>query len=112
MVKYTHLKINQDVAAPAGHYTPEKESKININGREILYILNNAVVDSSCCGNADFAAALVPGYIINQYIANDKGAPLTAEAFRTALFWFPWILAIADCLFAYSTLISWSYYGE
>ena len=78
MVKYTHLKINQDVAAPAGHYTPEKESKININGREILYILNKAVVDSSCCGNADFAAALVPGYIINQYIANDKdGLPVS-----------------------------------
>ncbi len=46
------------------------------------------------------------------YIANDKGAPLTAEAFRTAMPWFPWILAAAVCLFAYSTLISWSYYGE
>ena len=72
MVKYTHLKLNQDVAAPAGYYTPEKESRININGREILYVLNNAVVDSSCCGNADFTAALVPGYIIDQHIANDK----------------------------------------
>ncbi|HUT89519.1 MAG TPA: alanine/glycine:cation symporter family protein [Thermoguttaceae bacterium] len=46
------------------------------------------------------------------YIANNKGAPLTAEAFRTAVPWFPWILAAAVCLFAYSTLISWSYYGE
>jgi AGCS family alanine or glycine:cation symporter len=46
------------------------------------------------------------------YIANDKGAPLTAEAFRQAMPWFPWILAGAVCLFAYSTLITWSYYGE
>ena len=46
------------------------------------------------------------------FIANDKGAPLTAEAFRTAMPWFPWILAGAVCLFAYSTLITWSYYGE
>ena len=78
MVKYTHLKLNQDVAAPAGHYTPEKESTININGREILYILSSAVIDSSCCGNADFTAALVPGYIINQQVTNGKeGLPVS-----------------------------------
>lgn len=46
------------------------------------------------------------------YIQNDKGAPLTAEAFRTAIWWFPYVLSVAVCLFAYSTLISWSYYGE
>lgn len=46
------------------------------------------------------------------YIQNDKGAPLTAEAFATAIWWFPYILSVAVCLFAYSTLISWSYYGE
>lgn len=47
-----------------------------------------------------------------RFIADGKGAPLTAVAFSTALSWFPWILTIAVCLFAYSTLISWSYYGE
>ncbi|MHC4400763.1 MAG: alanine/glycine:cation symporter family protein [Planctomycetota bacterium] len=48
----------------------------------------------------------------SDYIQNDKGAPLTAEAFKTAIDWFPWVLTAAVCLFAYSTLISWSYYGE
>ncbi len=47
-----------------------------------------------------------------EFIADGKGAPLTAVAFSTALSWFPWLLTIAVCLFAYSTLISWSYYGE
>jgi len=60
------------------------------------------IVVTGVYNNAEFA----------DYIANDKGAPLTAEAFRTAVPWFPWILAGAVCLFAYSTLISWSYYGE
>jgi len=46
------------------------------------------------------------------FIENNKGAPLTAEAFRTAMPWFPWILAASVFLFAYSTLITWSYYGE
>lgn len=47
-----------------------------------------------------------------EFIASGKGAPLTAAAFSTAISWFPWVLTIAVCLFAYSTLISWSYYGE
>ena len=48
----------------------------------------------------------------HDFVVNDKGAPLTAAAFRTAIWWFPYVLAAAVCLFAYSTLISWSYYGE
>ena len=42
-----------------------------------------------------------------------KGAALTAAAFSHGGFaWFRWILYAAVVLFAYSTLISWSYYGE
>ncbi|MFJ2506700.1 alanine/glycine:cation symporter family protein [Arthrobacter citreus] len=39
------------------------------------------------------------------------GVILTSDAFATVLPWFPAILAIAVALFAYSTLITWSYYG-
>jgi len=44
-------------------------------------------------------------------VAKD-GAALTAEAFRTSVSWFPIILSLSVVLFAYSTMISWSYYGE
>lgn len=40
------------------------------------------------------------------------GAALTAEAFRTSASWFPIVLSVSIVLFAYSTMISWSYYGE
>jgi len=40
------------------------------------------------------------------------GAALTAEAFGTAISWFPAILSLSVVLFAFSTMISWSYYGE
>jgi AGCS family alanine or glycine:cation symporter len=43
------------------------------------------------------------------------GASLTSEAFDTVPFlqgWFPWVLLVAAMLFAFSTMISWSYYGE
>lgn len=41
-----------------------------------------------------------------------NGSALTAEAFRTSLSWFPSILTFSIFMFAFSTLISWSYYGE
>ena len=37
---------------------------------------------------------------------------MTSVAFGTAISWFPVILSISVVLFAYSTMISWSYYGE
>lgn len=40
------------------------------------------------------------------------GVSLTSDAFETFLPWFPAVLAIAVALFAFSTLVTWSYYGE
>ncbi len=40
-----------------------------------------------------------------------EGAQLTSLAFSKVFSWFPYILLIAIFLFAFSTMISWSYYG-
>ena len=40
-----------------------------------------------------------------------EGARMTSEAFGSVLPWFPYILALVAMLFAFSTAISWSYYG-
>jgi AGCS family alanine or glycine:cation symporter len=45
-------------------------------------------------------------------IADRQGAALTSRAFGEQLTWFPYVLSVAVFLFAYSTMISWSYYGE
>jgi AGCS family alanine or glycine:cation symporter len=45
-------------------------------------------------------------------IASRAGAALTSRAMGEHLSWFPYILSAAVLLFAYSTMISWSYYGE
>jgi AGCS family alanine or glycine:cation symporter len=39
------------------------------------------------------------------------GVQLTSNAFESTISWFPWVLAVAVLLFAFSTMISWSYYG-
>ncbi len=40
-----------------------------------------------------------------------NGVQLTSKAFESIYYWFPYILVIAIILFAFSTMISWSYYG-
>jgi AGCS family alanine or glycine:cation symporter len=39
------------------------------------------------------------------------GVQLTSNAFESAFSWFPLVLTVAVVLFAFSTMISWSYYG-
>lgn len=45
-------------------------------------------------------------------IAGQNGAALTSRAFGEHITWFPMILGVCVLLFAFSTMISWSYYGE
>lgn len=55
------------------------------------------------------------------YIINDAGqvataseatgVGLTSAAFESAFSWFPYVLVVAVVLFAFSTMLSWSYYG-
>ncbi|AXI48094.1 sodium:alanine symporter [Sulfitobacter sp. SK012] len=44
-------------------------------------------------------------------VDGNSGVSLTSAAFATGFSWFPFVLAIAVVLFAFSTMISWSYYG-
>lgn len=40
-----------------------------------------------------------------------EGAQLTSAAFATVFPWFPYLLVVSILCFAFSTMISWSYYG-
>ncbi len=45
-------------------------------------------------------------------VSQEKGVELTATAFASLGSWAPKLLCIAVIVFAYSTMISWCYYGE
>jgi AGCS family alanine or glycine:cation symporter len=45
-------------------------------------------------------------------IATKQGAVITSTAFGSVVSWFPTILGFAIFMFAFSTMISWAYYGE
>ena len=40
-----------------------------------------------------------------------QGVQLTSQAFATVSSWFPYLLTVAVFLFAFSTIITWAYYG-
>ncbi len=56
-------------------------------------------------------------YVLNEAgsaiatVDGNSGVALTSAAFASGISWFPYILALAVVLFAFSTMISWSYYG-
>ncbi len=45
-------------------------------------------------------------------IKDNNGAALTSEAMNSQIPYFQYVLSVSVILFAYSTMISWSYYGE
>ncbi len=47
-----------------------------------------------------------------ELIAAKQGAALTSVAYGQVISWFPYVLSLSITLFAFSTMISWSYYGE
>ena len=98
-IKYTHLELGQDVEIGiAGYYTPEKEERLKYDGREVLYVVGRAVVESPCaradgtCTAGNWIYAIVPGYIVNWQNSKDEAglpvsevAPIADEAVQTDL---------------------------
>jgi alanine or glycine:cation symporter, AGCS family len=50
--------------------------------------------------------------ITKQYtIGGSDGVKLTSDAFASVISWFPYVLTLVVFLFAFSTMITWAYYG-
>ena len=54
---------------------------------------------------------VISGAYTDEAAKEAGGVALTSTAFETVIPWFPVVLAIAIIAFAFSTMISWSYYG-
>lgn len=51
------------------------------------------------------------GSIMTYGVESPDGVVATSKAFASVLPWFPYVLTLAVVLFAFSTMLSWSYYG-
>lgn len=51
-------------------------------------------------------------YVPADQASTSMGIAVTSQAFASVISWFPYMLFIGVFLFAFSTLITWSYYGQ
>lgn len=76
--------------------------------REGLVSLLEPFIDTVVICNMTALVIIVSG-VYN--IEKRAGVEITADAFSTVSSWFPVLLSLAVCLFAFSTIVTWSYYG-
>ncbi|MBE9041007.1 alanine:cation symporter family protein [Oscillatoriales cyanobacterium LEGE 11467] len=77
--------------------------------REGIVALLEPFIDTVVICNMTALVVVITG----TYQQSDlSGVDITSAAFGTAISWFPIVLSLAVFLFAFSTMISWSYYGE
>lgn len=80
--------------------------------REGLVAMLEPFIDTVIVCTMTALVVIVSGAWQDPNIPQSAGVALTTGAFSTVLPWFPKVLSICVILFAYSTMISWCYYGE
>ena len=85
--------------------------KTNVPVSEGFVALLEPFVDTVVICSLTAFVLLFTGYASPEYTSQFSGSTLTSEAFGSVYPAFRWTLLITVFLFAYSTLISWSYYG-
>jgi len=86
----------------------EEVAKIKMDGA----VIGTEPVWASVHNPEDGTAGWLPSKSLQERGGTSGGIWLTSQAFKGVISWFPMVLAVAVCLFAFSTMISWSYYGE
>jgi hypothetical protein len=78
MIKeYTHA-LHTEVLSISGSYELQKEERRVYDGREFLYAIGNAIVDTSCCGYGSWQYAVVPGFLVSwKSRKNEAGHPVS-----------------------------------
>lgn len=93
-------------SAPIAHAAAKTEEPIS----EGLVALLEPFIDTVVICTATALVIIITGQYQSAEV-ND-GILLTSSAFASAISWFPYLLAVAVVLFAFSTSITWFYYGR
>ena len=98
-------------SAPIAHSAAKTEEPM----REGIVALLEPFIDTLIvCSMTALAMLMCGAWDNSEWIVDQglSGAALTSRAFQSEVSWFPYVLAVSVTLFAFSTIISWAYYGE
>jgi len=86
--------------------------KTNYAASEGLVALLEPFIDTVVVCTMTALALIITGQITaGNAVSFEQGAILTSKALESGISWFPYVLTVAVILFAFSSMISWSYYG-
>lgn len=91
-------------SAPIAHSAVKTDEPIT----EGLVALLEPFLDTVVVCTMTALVIILTGFYTNQ---GADGVELTSKAFESIIPWFPLVLSLAVLLFAFSTMIAWSYYG-
>lgn len=99
-------------SAPIAHSAAKTDYPV----REGIVALLEPFIDTIVvCTMTALVIVITGAYNADEFASfrdSGNGAGLTSKAMGSEISFFPYILSAAVVLFAYSTMISWSYYGE
>ena len=95
-------------AAAIAHAASQTKEPI----QEGIVAILEPFIDTVLICNLTGLVIVSTGIYSHRDISAINGSQLAAEAFAAVIGWFPYLLAIIVLLFAFSTIITWSYYGE
>ncbi len=88
--------------------------KTNYAASEGLVALLEPFIDTVVVCTMTAVVLIITGELANSTLVagqNTEAILFTTKAFGSAISWFPYVLTVAVVLFAFSSMISWSYYG-
>jgi hypothetical protein len=63
MAEHVHQPFEEEIRSIAGYYMVLEEGVLEYKGRDLLYLVEMAAVETSCCGSGGMGFIMVPGYI-------------------------------------------------
>jgi hypothetical protein len=77
--EFTHPDLGQEIRSLAGYYVPREVQVMPLNSREVLLVLGDACIDSSCCGCASWSYIQVPGFLVKKHVRGGGEKPEVSE---------------------------------
>ncbi|WP_340203048.1 amino acid carrier protein [Ascidiimonas sp. W6] len=86
--------------------------KTSFPASEGLVALLEPFIDTVLVCTMTALALIITGQLtVGAMVSPEQGVLLTSQALESTISWFPYVLTVAVILFAFSSMISWSYYG-
>jgi len=63
MAEHVHQPRDEEIRSIAGYYMVLEEGVLEYKGRNLLYLVQVAAIETSCCGEGGMGFVYVPGYI-------------------------------------------------